>query len=97
MGDVTRADLIEEGRREDAVYVEHMERIEDYLDGLRKEILEACKRKLKGGGIDPTSYKPESYMAARAIVSVVMIEKGRNMYNQLSGKPRKDARNLMFF
>ena len=77
--------------------VEHMERIGDYLDRIRGEILEECERKLMSGGIDHANYKPEGYQAARAIVSVVLIEKGRSIFNALPAKTRKDARNLMLF
>ena len=77
--------------------VDHMEHIADYLDRLRLEILQECSRKLMSGGIDPESYKPEGYQAARAIVSVVLIEKGRSIFNNLSAKTKKDARKLMFF
>ena len=77
--------------------VEHMERIGDYLDRIRGEILEECERKLMSRGIEHSNYKPEGYQLARAVVSVVLIEKGRGIFNALPAKTRKDARNLMLF
>ena len=77
--------------------VEHMERISDLLDHMRSDLLQECRRKLMCGGIDTEKYKPGSYQVAQAILSVVLRQKGQDIFNNLPAKTKKDARNLMLF